>query len=409
MRSRLAPSMTAAFGATVVFYLLLALAAPFVGSSGVGRLTLAIFRERGVIPYLLTFGFFVGAALAALRAAAIRREARSLGEIESAIDAIGDAPGVVHRIRRAIADDASNASLTADRVARVIERGLLARDGAELDGAIDRIAEADARAVEASHLPARYLIWLIPTLGFIGTVLGISRSVEGFAAALDRVEDFARLRGNLLDICIDLGAAFETTLLALIMSAALAAAGAGLDRAESSLLARLDALCALDLRSLLAGSIAVASSPAPIAADGRSATTIVLRANARNETDLIEVAEEAVARAVARLAGAGEAAGRALENGAQAGRLGRLLEADLATNAALREWIARATAEMRDADSRNGRLEALLAQSALRERRIEAALGRLAAALEGLHRRGVPVRLAVRAETGAEAREGAPS
>jgi len=61
----------------------------------------------------------------------------------------------------------------------------------------------------------RYLMWFIPTLGFIGTVLGISRGLE-FAAG------YGPDTGNLLpDLASKLGVAFFTTLLALILSGVL--------------------------------------------------------------------------------------------------------------------------------------------------------------------------------------------
>jgi biopolymer transport protein ExbB/TolQ len=61
----------------------------------------------------------------------------------------------------------------------------------------------------------RYLMWFIPTLGFIGTVLGISRALE-FAAS------YGPDTGELLpELTAKLGVAFFTTLLALILSGVL--------------------------------------------------------------------------------------------------------------------------------------------------------------------------------------------
>ena len=62
----------------------------------------------------------------------------------------------------------------------------------------------------------RYLTWLIPSLGFIGTVMGIMFALQyaGVPAHAD-AEDF------LYQVTSRLGVAFTTTLLALIMSAVL--------------------------------------------------------------------------------------------------------------------------------------------------------------------------------------------
>ncbi len=57
----------------------------------------------------------------------------------------------------------------------------------------------------------RYLIWVIPTIGFIGTVLGISFAILGINPA----------NINLEAVIASLGVAFHTTLVALVLSALL--------------------------------------------------------------------------------------------------------------------------------------------------------------------------------------------
>lgn len=72
---------------------------------------------------------------------------------------------------------------------------------------------------------ARYLIWVIPTLGFIGTVLGIILALNGTAAFAIAAESDSAVSiqdpGLLIELTDRLGVAFYTTLLALIMSALL--------------------------------------------------------------------------------------------------------------------------------------------------------------------------------------------
>jgi biopolymer transport protein ExbB/TolQ len=63
----------------------------------------------------------------------------------------------------------------------------------------------------------RYVIWLIPTLGFIGTVIGIALAL-GDAGAMDFGNPTA---GMLAGVTDKLGIAFYTTLIALIQSAVL--------------------------------------------------------------------------------------------------------------------------------------------------------------------------------------------
>jgi len=62
--------------------------------------------------------------------------------------------------------------------------------------------------VELNYQMLRYLIWLIPTIGFIGTVVGIAVALEGIDA---NAPDLTRVTERL-------GIAFSTTIVALIQS-----------------------------------------------------------------------------------------------------------------------------------------------------------------------------------------------
>jgi len=70
--------------------------------------------------------------------------------------------------------------------------------------------------IELRYNMLRYLVWVIPTLGFIGTVIGIALALET-AAAADDLADVDAVRA----VIAKLGVAFYTTLLALLQSMAL--------------------------------------------------------------------------------------------------------------------------------------------------------------------------------------------
>lgn len=66
--------------------------------------------------------------------------------------------------------------------------------------------------VDLGYTVVRYLAWLIPTLGFIGTVIGLAQAL-GVAGQNSQSQDLIRL------IVPSLGTAFYTTLLALLLTA----------------------------------------------------------------------------------------------------------------------------------------------------------------------------------------------
>ncbi len=70
--------------------------------------------------------------------------------------------------------------------------------------------------LELKYAMLRYLVWLIPTLGFIGTVVGIAFALD-YAANIEDPQDPTLLA----EITGRLGVAFYTTLLALVQSALL--------------------------------------------------------------------------------------------------------------------------------------------------------------------------------------------
>ncbi len=67
----------------------------------------------------------------------------------------------------------------------------------------------------------RYLVWLIPTLGFIGTVVGIALALSNAGGAFADGNITEQAPKLMKDLTQDLGVAFYTTLLALLQSALL--------------------------------------------------------------------------------------------------------------------------------------------------------------------------------------------
>ncbi len=93
-----------------------------------------------------------------------------------------------------------------------LRRFLITRDVQNTSDAIESSVEALALKQDAENSMIRYLIWAIPSIGFIGTVRGIGQALSQADQAL---------AGDIAGMTESLGIAFNSTLVALLISIAL--------------------------------------------------------------------------------------------------------------------------------------------------------------------------------------------
>lgn len=93
---------------------------------------------------------------------------------------------------------------------------------------------------ESSYAFPRILVWAIPLLGFIGTVFGISEAVNGFSGLLDKAGDIEQIKKGIGTVTTGLAIAFDTTLLALLLSILVMIPLVLVERYESRLLLAVD-------------------------------------------------------------------------------------------------------------------------------------------------------------------------
>ncbi len=86
----------------------------------------------------------------------------------------------------------------------------------------------------------RYILYLLPVIGFIGTVEGISKALMKISQVLPLVKDLDAFLGNLTGVTSALQIAFDSTLLALFLSAWLMLVQTLVFRLAERLLARVD-------------------------------------------------------------------------------------------------------------------------------------------------------------------------
>jgi len=76
-------------------------------------------------------------------------------------------------------------------------------------------AQNDEDQVASSYTVVNGLVWAIPVLGFIGTVLGLSMAIGRFTQTLQAAGDLTLIRASLQGVTGGLATAFESTLVAL--------------------------------------------------------------------------------------------------------------------------------------------------------------------------------------------------
>lgn len=108
------------------------------------------------------------------------------------------------------------------------------RNVQNLSDAIESSVEALAIRQDAENSMIRYLIWAIPSIGFIGTVRGIGEALSHADQAL---------AGNIAGMTNSLGVAFNSTLVALLISLLLMFIFHQLQRLQDGQLVAIQAYC----------------------------------------------------------------------------------------------------------------------------------------------------------------------
>jgi len=113
------------------------------------------------------------------------------------------------------------------------------RTADSLDDQLRHLADADMERMYSSYALVRIIVWAIPILGFLGTVIGITLAIAHLSPEA--------LETSLPQVTAGLGVAFDTTALALTLSIVLMFSKFFIERFEGRLLGRVDARVSSEL------------------------------------------------------------------------------------------------------------------------------------------------------------------
>ena len=205
-----------------------------------------LFYERGFVQYVLMLLTFWAIAILFLkgRKIKIQKEAMHFNLLPEEItyDITGDKV-VDFEDHIWSLDIKHNENFLVTRILKGLSHFEIRRKHSDVHEIMTSQSEIDLQTVESSYSIIKVFIWAIPILGFIGTVMGISAAIGSFATALQGVEDVAVLKQGLGSVTGGLGVAFDTTLLALILSLILMFPTSMMQTAEEDFLVSVDEYC----------------------------------------------------------------------------------------------------------------------------------------------------------------------
>lgn len=202
-----------------------------------------LFNDRGWVPYAVVYLTCWSLAILALKLWKLRLQQQSLTydllpqQVSPDIDR-GNIPVFRAHIR----------SLPLNpRRDFLVRRVLLALEHLEARGDVQHVgsvlqaqSEIDNARVDGSYTMLHVFIWAVPILGFIGTVVGISDAVAQFSGSLQGAADLDVIKTSLAGVTSGLAVAFDTTLVALVMSMVIMFPANSLQKAEQDLLNSID-------------------------------------------------------------------------------------------------------------------------------------------------------------------------
>lgn len=199
-----------------------------------------LINERGPVQYLeLLMAFMVGSMIA-LKSRIVNRNLRVVASnpLPPELDLNDDAALQAYRDSLPQRPE-FEWSILLNRLDRALALWLGTKDVARVATYLQSESARDQAASDSSYSLSRALMWAIPILGFIGTVNGLGQAVAGFGV-LGGAADVGAIKEAIGKVTLGLGVAFDTTLLALILTTLLMFPLTAFQRREENLFGEID-------------------------------------------------------------------------------------------------------------------------------------------------------------------------
>lgn len=225
-------------GVGVLWYILLL---PFSNS-----FIYALFLKRGWVPFALTLLTGWSSGILFLKYLKLKKQSQAI-LLDVLPDAIAEditpdnVPAFISHVRSL--PGRVQSSFMVKRMRLGLEHFQVRKSNPEVASVMTVQSDIDGGSVQSSYAMLKVFLWAIPILGFIGTVMGISDAVGGFSGSLEDAQDMEVLKASLNDVTGGLSVAFDTTLVALVLSLLISFPASAMQKAEEEMLGEVDAAC----------------------------------------------------------------------------------------------------------------------------------------------------------------------
>ena len=210
--------------------------------TGLIRYIHGLLNQRGPIQWLELSSFFVIVLFIFQKTRIIKLQIQHLYDDTAKVRGVNmDSETELVQLRKRIHETGTDSSsILLSRLDRALGLWMATKDVNRVGGWIGSEAARDNNMSDMTYTLARTMMWVIPILGFIGTVQGLGAAVGGFADFLSGSAELAAIKGAIAEVTISLGVAFDTTFLALMLVTMIQFPLTSIMRREATLMSEID-------------------------------------------------------------------------------------------------------------------------------------------------------------------------
>lgn len=211
-------------------------------NAGMVKYINGLINQRGPIQWLELLSFFVIVFFIFQKNKILKKQIQHIADDTAQLNGVNmESEEELQALRKRIQETGGDKkSILLSRLDRALGLWVATKDLGRVSGWISTEATRDNVMSDMTYTMARLMMWVIPILGFIGTVQGLGAAVGGFADFLSGSAELSAIKGAIAQVTISLGVAFDTTFLALMLVTFVQFPLTSLMRREGTFMAEVD-------------------------------------------------------------------------------------------------------------------------------------------------------------------------